>query len=197
MGAPSGPFVWIQWSSSSKVEEEPAMIWLLTVAEMLEISKTKRIFISGDANFILIDVTGTGFSSSELTECMLYHGFLIRNCSSFKSLGEDYVRIAVRTRKENEKLVAALKQVIDPNARESCEHYRCHFLGQDCTFCFCPFYPCKSERLGKYVKTSSGGVAWSCIDCDIIHQKDIGLSDQSSSQCDSLHFSAGKMGGLV
>ncbi len=125
------------------------------------------------ANFILLDVKGTGLSSSELTECMLYHGFLIRNCSSFKSLGEGYVRVAVRTRKENEKLVIALKQVIDPNARENCEHYPCHFLGQDCTFCFCPFYPCKDERLGKYVKTSSGGVAWSCIDCDMIHQADI------------------------
>ena len=129
--------------------------------------------LGSDANFILIDVNGTGFSSSELTECMLYRGFLIRNCSSFKSLGEDYARIAVRTRKENEKLVAALKQVIDSNARESCEHYPCHFSGQDCTFCFCPFYPCKDERLGKYVKTTSGEVAWSCIDCDITHQKDI------------------------
>ena len=129
--------------------------------------------LRSDANFILLDINSTGLSSSELTERMLYHGFLIRNCSSFRSLGENYVRVAVRTRKENEGLVAALKRVIDPNAKESCEHYPCHFGGQDCTFCFCPFYPCKDERLGKYVETSSGDVAWSCIDCEIIHQTDI------------------------
>lgn len=57
--------------------------------------------------------------------------------------------------------------------RKDCEHYPCHFGGQDCTFCFCPFYPCKDERLGKYVETSSGGIAWSCIDCEIIHQADV------------------------
>ncbi len=143
--------------------------WLIN-----QLSKINGIHpLRSHANFILLDVKDTGLSSSELTECMLYRGFLIRNCSSFQSLGEGYVRVAVRTRKENEKLVAALKQVIDPNDRESCEHYPCHFLGQDCTFCFCPFYPCKDERLGKYVKTSSGEVAWSCIDCEIIHQKDV------------------------
>ncbi|MDP6613031.1 MAG: cysteine-rich small domain-containing protein, partial [Candidatus Hydrothermarchaeota archaeon] len=25
---------------------------------------------------------------------------------------------------------------------EKCEYYPCHFQGQDCTWCFCPFYPC-------------------------------------------------------
>lgn len=162
------------FQKSNYLEESREMLkserkWL--ISKLSEIGGVRPL--ESDVNFILLDVTGTGFSSSELTECMLYHGFLIRNCSSFQSLGEDYVRVAVRTRKENEKLVAALRQVLDPNARESCEHYPCHFLGQDCTFCFCPFYPCKDGRLGKYVKTSSGGVAWSCIDCEIIHQKDI------------------------
>ncbi|NYT01124.1 MAG: aminotransferase class I/II-fold pyridoxal phosphate-dependent enzyme [Methanocellales archaeon] len=162
------------FQESNYLEESRELIkserkWL--ISKLSEIGVVRPL--ESDANFILLDITGTGFSSSELTECMLYHGFLIRNCSSFKSLGEDYVRVAVRTRKDNEKLVAALKQVIDPNSRASCEHYPCHFMGQDCTFCFCPFYPCNDDRLGKNVKKSSGGFAWSCINCDIIHQKDI------------------------
>ncbi|MDI6888169.1 MAG: threonine-phosphate decarboxylase CobD [Methanocellales archaeon] len=129
--------------------------------------------LQSDANFILLDISGTDFSSGELTQRMLYHGILIRDCNSFKPLGRNYVRVAVRTREDNEKLVAALKIVIDPKARESCEHYPCHFEGQDCTFCFCPFYPCEDERLGKYVEKTTGGVAWSCVDCKIIHQAEV------------------------
>jgi len=129
--------------------------------------------LQSDANFILLDISGTDFSSGELTQRMLYHGILIRDCNSFKPLGRNYVRVAVRKRRENEKLVAVLKRVIDPKARKSCEHYPCHFEGQDCTFCFCPFYPCKDERLGKYVEKTTGGIAWSCVDCNIIHEPDV------------------------
>nr|WP_269850484.1 cysteine-rich small domain-containing protein [Methanosarcina horonobensis] len=30
--------------------------------------------------------------------------------------------------------------------RKTCEYYPCHFEGQNCTFCFCPFYPCENEK---------------------------------------------------
>jgi threonine-phosphate decarboxylase len=64
------------------------------------------------ANFILIDVRQTGFTATQLKESMLKHGILIRDCDSFKGLDKYYIRIAVRTRQENEKLLVALRKVI-------------------------------------------------------------------------------------
>lgn len=34
----------------------------------------------------------------------------------------------------------------------------------DCSLCYCPFYPCKDERLGKWYDD-----IWDCSDCTIIH----------------------------
>jgi len=42
----------------------------------------------------------------------LKHGILIRDCTSFRGLGEFYVRIAVKTRVENEQLIEALRQTV-------------------------------------------------------------------------------------
>lgn len=64
------------------------------------------------ANFILIDVRKTGFNAAQLKEKMLSHGILIRDCSSFRGLDEYYVRVAIRTRHDNEKLLAVLKKAI-------------------------------------------------------------------------------------
>jgi histidinol-phosphate aminotransferase len=65
------------------------------------------------ANFILIDVRETGFTSIQLKDEMLKRGILIRDCSSFKGLDEYYIRIAVRTRYENERLLTALRNIIN------------------------------------------------------------------------------------
>jgi threonine-phosphate decarboxylase len=64
------------------------------------------------ANFILIDVRQTGFTAAQFKERMLKHGILIRDCSSFKGLDEYYIRVAVRTRQENERLLVALRNII-------------------------------------------------------------------------------------
>jgi len=41
------------------------------------------------------------------------NNILIRNCSNFKGLDETYFRVAVKTRKQNQKLLDALKSVMD------------------------------------------------------------------------------------
>jgi histidinol-phosphate/aromatic aminotransferase/cobyric acid decarboxylase-like protein len=38
------------------------------------------------------------------------HGIMIRNCSNYVNLSDDYFRVAVKSHKENEKLLAALKE---------------------------------------------------------------------------------------
>lgn len=48
-----------------------------------------------------------------------------------------------------------------------CEYYPCHSHPQNCTFCYCPFYPCgESSTGGKWIKEKG---VWSCEDCDWIH----------------------------
>jgi len=80
----------------------------------------------------------------------------------------------------------ALRYFIHPLAREyyrkyinseinegpnlECEYYPCHFMGQDCTFCYCPFYPCGDGSTGGYWIKDKG--VWSCQECEWIHEKD-------------------------
>jgi threonine-phosphate decarboxylase len=65
-----------------------------------------------DANFFFIDIRKSGLKASELKSKMLGQGILIRDCTSFRGLNEFYVRVAIKTRAENEQLIAALKKII-------------------------------------------------------------------------------------
>ncbi len=70
-----------------------------------------RVF-PADANYIFLDVRRSGFTAALLKEKMLQYGVLIRDCSSFQGLDAFYVRVAVRTRGENERLLAAFHEVL-------------------------------------------------------------------------------------
>lgn len=60
------------------------------------------------------------------------------------------------------------------NTRRECPYYPCSFPEQDCTFCYCPLYPCRVEGTGgKYIKTKIGFNLWSCEDCKMIHTKEV------------------------
>ncbi len=141
-----------------------------------------------DTNFILVDIRNFFIGSAELTEMMLRQGIIIRDCTSFGL--KDHIRVAVRKRQETRKLIKALSRVISEwgsklaekeigkaldkgataRSRVDCEYYPCHIEGQDCTFCFCPFYPCEDTRTGgKYIPKSTGGTVWSCSGCRLIH----------------------------
>ncbi len=65
---------------------------------------------SPDANFIFIDVRDSGFTAAQLKQKMLKLGILIRDCSAFAGLDEYYIRVAIKTRWENERLLAAFEQ---------------------------------------------------------------------------------------
>jgi threonine-phosphate decarboxylase len=60
------------------------------------------------ANFILIK---TKQKSKTIQKKLLKKKILIRDCSSFHGLNNNYIRIAVKTRKENKKLVKALEKI--------------------------------------------------------------------------------------
>ncbi len=65
-------------------------------------------------------------------------------------------------------MFGALEGIYGPNYE--CRYYPCHFNGQDCSFCYCPFYPCLIYDLGGEIKVSSGGYVWSCEKCRWIHE---------------------------
>lgn len=82
--------------------------WLST-----ELSKFKSFrFSAPDANFFFIDIRKSGLTAAELKNKMLKQGILIRDCTSFKGLDEFYVRVAVKTHTENERLIEALKRTV-------------------------------------------------------------------------------------
>ena len=50
-----------------------------------------------------------------------------------------------------------------------CEYYPCHYEGQYCDFCYCPFYPCgDSSTGGEWIK---GKNVWNCKNCNWLHDK--------------------------
>ena len=69
------------------------------------------------ANFIFVRINTDSITSSLLCEQLLGHGIAIRDCSNFIGLNDKYFRVAVRTRKENTRLIDALKRVTYQTAK--------------------------------------------------------------------------------
>jgi threonine-phosphate decarboxylase len=63
-------------------------------------------------NFVLINIRESGFTAAQLKEKLLRYGILIRDCSSFTGLDKYFIRIAIRKRQENERLLKALKEIV-------------------------------------------------------------------------------------
>jgi threonine-phosphate decarboxylase len=78
-----------------------------------ELSQVKgfKVF-PADSNFIFLDIRESGCTAPQLREKMVKHGILVRDCSSFTGLDAYYVRVAVRTRQENEKLLNGFRKVL-------------------------------------------------------------------------------------
>ncbi|MCQ2052978.1 MAG: cobyric acid synthase [archaeon] len=53
-----------------------------------------------------------------------------------------------------------------------CEYHPCHFKGQNCSFCYCPFYPCNDVDLGKFIVSGNEHV-WDCSQCLFVHRNDV------------------------
>ncbi len=64
-------------------------------------------------NFILVRIHNAEITSSGIQDLLIKDNIIIRDCSNFIGLNDKYFRVAVRTRKENQKLLSALKLVMD------------------------------------------------------------------------------------
>ena len=61
-------------------------------------------------NFLLVRIEKFGGSASQLRAFLMREKVLIRTCDSFTGLGVDYFRIAVKRRKDNRRLLGALRR---------------------------------------------------------------------------------------
>jgi len=65
------------------------------------------------ANFLLVKIDRKGIDALQLRSFLSRKKILIRACTSFAGLGVDYFRVAVKRRKDNRRLLAALKEWSD------------------------------------------------------------------------------------
>ncbi len=76
--------------------------------------------VPGVANFLLCSVPDRAGIADEL----LVRGIAVRECSSFSGLDERFFRIAIRTRRENDRLIAALGHIVQPAAARPARRVR-------------------------------------------------------------------------
>jgi hypothetical protein len=67
-------------------------------------------------------------------------------------------------------MFGALEGIYGPNYE--CKYYPCHFSGQDCSFCYCPFYPCLNYDFRGEFKVTENGYVWNCENCWWIHESE-------------------------
>jgi threonine-phosphate decarboxylase len=64
------------------------------------------------ANYLLVRLGESGRTAFSLAEALLSHHILIRECSGFPPLDERFMRVAVRTAEENERLLSVLRDIL-------------------------------------------------------------------------------------
>jgi len=96
-------------SSPNYLDKTKKMIQIESNFLKKNISKLKNFYCYDSVtNFILIK---SKLSSSKLKQKLLKKKILIRDCSNFRGLNNNYIRVAVKTRKENQRLVQALGEL--------------------------------------------------------------------------------------
>lgn len=83
--------------------------WL---SRQLQRLKHFRVY-SGLANYLLVKVTGGPYHGTELAERLLQHGIAVRTCHNIDGLNRHFIRLAVRSRSDNERLIEALQQILN------------------------------------------------------------------------------------
>jgi len=61
------------------------------------------------ANFLLVQISTAGVPAAEVVRRLANEHLLVRDCGNFVGLGKRFFRVAVRTRSENRRLLAALR----------------------------------------------------------------------------------------
>jgi threonine-phosphate decarboxylase len=65
-----------------------------------------------EVNFYLINSKSLGFSSRELKNLLMKNKIAVRDCSSFRGLNDEWIRVAVKKENENNMLFEAIKNLL-------------------------------------------------------------------------------------
>ncbi len=64
------------------------------------------------ANYIFIDLNNSRFSSMELTDYLAGKAIMIRNCNTYQGLDDNYIRVAIKSRTDNRRLIETLSYLL-------------------------------------------------------------------------------------
>ena len=64
-----------------------------------------------------------------------------------------------------------MRKTIPDELNKDCVYFPCHDIIEDCTFCYCPFYPCDNTERGEWIHNKAEKI-WDCSNCNWIHLKD-------------------------
>lgn len=67
------------------------------------------------ANFMLVRLARPAPTAGEFTEALAKDGILVRDCTNFRGLSDRFIRVAIKTRRENDALVSALQSFTTRN----------------------------------------------------------------------------------
>ena len=95
----------------------------IKAARKNNISEKKRIFkllkknrkiraISSDVNFFLIEILNEKTSADLTSELLIKNRILVRDCQSFTGMNDKFIRVAIKTPKENNVLLESLEEVL-------------------------------------------------------------------------------------
>lgn len=73
-----------------------------------EFKKLPLTLYDGKANYLFFRTSGI----TDLDKQLEHYGIMIRNCSNYVNLGNDYWRVAVKAHGDNLRLIAALKEIL-------------------------------------------------------------------------------------
>jgi len=62
-------------------------------------------------NFLLVKIEKDGITSSAVKKMLIRKRIFIRDCTNFRGFNKKFIRVAVRTRKENLKLINGLMSI--------------------------------------------------------------------------------------
>lgn len=79
-----------------------------------ELSKLPITLYQGVVNYLFFRAPGV----ADLDKRLERHGIMIRNCSNYVNLGEEYFRVAVKSREDNLRLLVAMKQELTGEREE-------------------------------------------------------------------------------
>ncbi|MBP2654516.1 MAG: L-threonine-O-3-phosphate decarboxylase [Firmicutes bacterium] len=92
----------------------------VTLARQTMIAELRRVPgftpYPGAANYLLVNIAGSGFNAPRLGQALWKYNIIIRDCSNYPGLSPDYIRLAVKLASQNGMLVATLLKLCKDGA---------------------------------------------------------------------------------